>query len=267
MTKALTQAFVNSKLVQPEDILVASPSGRTFEFYKNLGIQTTQKNLLVLETCEIVFYAAKPYQFESIKEKICVFPTAKVETLVSIAAGISIEQLKNFITARSQQINVIRCMPNTPCMVNKGCFALCSDLHTENGPAHLDLVKRLLSSCGIVEELASENLINAVCGLSGSGPAFIFSLIEAMSDAGVRNGLPRDIATKFAAQTFAGAAEMVLSTGQHPGELKDQVTSSGGTTIHGIRALERNGGRYALFDAVDSATNRAIDIEQGNQTR
>jgi pyrroline-5-carboxylate reductase len=152
---------------------------------------------------------------------------------------------------------VIRVMPNTPCLIGRGASGFSLGLHATKADAAV--VEQLLSTVGIAMEVP-EKLLDAVTGLSGSGPAYVYLMIEALSDGGVRAGLPRDLATKLAAQTVLGSAEMVLSTGQHPGALKDAVTSPGGTTIAGLHALEQNGVRGALMDAVLAATERAREL-------
>ncbi len=169
--------------------------------------------------------------------------------VLSIAAGVTLGQLAE---ALGSHCRLIRVMPNTPCLVS-ACAAGFSASATATAD-DVQLVERLLSSVGKAYELP-ERLLDAVTGLSGSGPAYVFVMIEALSDGGVRMGLPRDVATQLAAQTVFGAAKMLLETGLHPGQLKDQVASPGGTTIAGLQALERAGFRAALMDAVEAATN------------
>src|SRR5208283_4682906 len=148
-------------------------------------------------------------------------------------------------------------MPNTPCLVGASASGY-APANTAT-PEDIALVDRLLNAVGRAFRLP-ENLLDAVTGLSGSGPAFVYVIIEALSDGGVRVGLPRDVATALAAQTVFGAAKMVLETGSHPGVLKDMVTSPGGTTIAGLHALERGGVRTALIDAVEAATKRSVEL-------
>jgi len=152
---------------------------------------------------------------------------------------------------------LVRVMPNTPALVGEGAcgYALGQSATAEDG----ELVKRLLSAVGVAYEV-KERLIDAVTGLSGSGPAYGYMIIEALSDGGVAAGLPRDISTRLAAQTMLGAAKMVLETGKHPGELKDMVCSPGGTTIEGVHELEEGGVRSALINAVRAATERAVEL-------
>ena len=152
-------------------------------------------------------------------------------------------------------------MPNTPCLVGESAAAMCVGGAADAADA--DAVRTLLSAVGVVHAV-DEKLLSAVTGLSGSGPAYVFLIIEALADGGVRAGLPRDVSQALAAQTVLGGARMVLDTGRHPGALKDMVTSPAGTTIAGVHALERGGVRAALIDAVMAATVRADELARMN---
>lgn len=181
---------------------------------------------------------------------------AERHLLVSIAAGITIESMEAALPANTR---LVRVMPNTPCLVGKGACGISPGSHATG--EDLEMVSTLLQTVGLVEQVP-EKLLDAVTGVSGSGPAYVFQMIEALSDGGVRAGLPRDVATRLAAQTLAGAAEMVLQTNQHPGALKDAVTSPGGTTIAAIHELERAGLRAALMNAVEAAVLRSQELGQ-----
>jgi pyrroline-5-carboxylate reductase len=176
------------------------------------------------------------------------------QIVISIAAGIPISR---FLEKFSEKAKIIRVMPNTPCLVGSGASALCSSKDTEEDDISIAL--ELFSSVGIVERVP-ESLMDAVTGLSGSGPAYVFQFIEALSDAGVRVGLTREQSLKLAAQTVYGSSRLLLETGEHPGKLKDMVTSPGGTTIAGIHALEKGGIRSTVIDAVVAATNRSNEL-------
>ena len=206
-----------------------------------------------LKNADVVFLAVKPQIMESVLKELS--PQLQANQLVvSIAAGIRIATLESWLPPG---IRVIRVMPNTPCLVGEGASAVSRGTHATEGDSQL--VVDLLSSVGIVESVP-EKLLDAVTGLSGSGPAYVFQMIEALSDGGVKTGLPRDVATRLAAQTLLGAARMVLQTGDHPGVLKDAVTSPGGTTIAGLHELELGGLRAALMNAVEGATRRSIEL-------
>jgi pyrroline-5-carboxylate reductase len=174
--------------------------------------------------------------------------------VISVAAGVSLATLG---AGLGPDCRLVRVMPNTPAWVGEGAAGYCRGANaTEADEA---TVRACLGSVGRAFRVP-EGLLDAVTGLSGSGPAFVYVMVEALSDGGVRVGLPRDVATALAAQTVLGAARMVLETGLHPGVLKDQVTSPGGTTIAGLHALERGGLRAALIDAVEAATRRSAEL-------
>jgi pyrroline-5-carboxylate reductase len=176
--------------------------------------------------------------------------------MVSIAAGITLAKLCEGLKSN----RVVRVMPNTPALIGKGASAY--SLGPEATAADGELVGQLLGAVGQAFWV-DEKLLDAVTGLSGSGPAFVYVMIEALSDGGVRVGLPRDVATALAAQTVRGAAEMVVTTGEHPAVLKDKVASPGGTTIAGLAALESGGLRAALIAAVEAATKRSAELGKG----
>ena len=175
---------------------------------------------------------------------------------VSIAAGVTSDSIKQELPEKSR---VVRVMPNTPCLVGEMAAGFCKGPNAL--PEDMTLVGSLLNTLGTAMP-CDEKLLNAVTGLSGSGPAYIFVLIEALADGGVRQGIPRATALALAAQTVKGAAQMVLETGKHPGILKDQVCSPGGTTIAGVEALETNGFRAATMSAVSAATARADELSR-----
>jgi pyrroline-5-carboxylate reductase len=177
--------------------------------------------------------------------------------LISIAAGVPITRLES---ALGDGARVIRVMPNTPALVgaSASAYALGKSARPEDG----ELAQRLLSSVGVAFAV-KESLLDAVTGLSGSGPAYVFLMIEALSDGGVAAGLPREIATKLAAQTVMGSAKMLLETGLHSGALKDMVTSPGGTTIEGLHELEKGGVRGAIINAVRAASEKSKRLGQG----
>jgi len=202
---------------------------------------------------DVVFLAVKPQKMQSVLEDLAPQLTPD-QLIVSVAAGLTISRLESWLPAGCR---LIRVMPNTPCLIGKGACGVSRG--TLASDADEQLVSTLLSSVGVVE-IVAEHLLDAVTGLSGSGPAYVFQIIEALSDGGVKVGLPRDMAIRLAAQTLVGAAEMVLQTGEHPAALKDAVTSPGGTTIAALHEMERGGVRAALISAVEASTRRSGEL-------
>jgi pyrroline-5-carboxylate reductase len=251
MATALAKGFVRAELAVPREILAADPHPAARKIFADeIGSKPSASNLEAAKFASVLILATKPDQVAAALAEISGAFTKK-HLLISIAAGVTISKLENALPAGAR---VIRVMPNTPALVGEGAsaFAL-GNFATE---ADGELAKKLLSAVGLVFQV-KENLLDAVTGLSGSGPAYVYQFIEALSDGGVAAGLPRDIATKLAAQTVLGGAKMVLETGQHPGALKDQVTSPGGTTIEGLHALEKGKLRATVISAVRAATEKS----------
>ncbi len=252
MATALAQGFVRAQIV-PAAKLSASDAIRaaTDKLAKELPGLKVATNQQVAATSDVIILAVKPQVMPAVYQDLAGKLAGKL--VISIAAGISLEKL----CAGLKSDRVVRVMPNTPCLVGKGASAYA--LATGASPDDGELVKKLLSSVGIAHQV-DEKLLDAVTGLSGSGPAYVYLIIEALSDGGVRAGLPRALATSLAAQTVLGAAEMVLTRGEHPATLKDAVTSPGGTTIAGLAVLEDRGIRGALIAAVEAATKRSAEL-------
>jgi pyrroline-5-carboxylate reductase len=223
------------------------------EMIKELGAQAAGSAKEVAKQATIIFVAVKPYAIEAALKDIRDELTAD-KVLVSVAAGVTIETISRHL---SQQTQVVRVMPNTPCLVGQGVSAVSPGPHATK--ESVAAVTKIFMAVGVAIEM-DEKFLDAVTGLSGSGPAFVYIFIEALADGGVRSGLPRDVAMKLAVQLVKGSAMMVEQTKQHPGELKDKVTSPGGTTIAGIHALESAGFRGATMDAVYAATNRSREL-------
>lgn len=202
---------------------------------------------------DVLILAVKPQVLPTVLDQLA-GQLRQEQLIVSIAAGVSLAQLESLLNSGTR---VIRVMPNTPCLVGAGACGLSSG--TQATASDVELVRALLETVGIVETIP-ESMMDALTGLSGSGPAYVFQIIEALSDGGVRMGLPRPTATRLAAQTLLGASRMVLETGDHPGQLKDAVTSPGGTTIAGVHALESGGLRAALMNAVEAAARRSAEL-------
>jgi pyrroline-5-carboxylate reductase len=254
MGEALLRGLLAAKLVGPEDLLVSDVrEDRLTSLRKTYGVRTDTSNAEVVRQAEVVLLAVKPQVIGRALDDLSEALNEK-KLVISIAAGIP----TSFIADRfSFPARVVRVMPNTPALILEGMSALAPGAHAT--AEDLETTRRLFETVGKVVIL-DEALMDAVTGLSGSGPAYIFLVIEALSDAGVKVGLPRDVAHLLAAQTVRGASRMALETGKHPGELKDMVTSPGGTTIAGLHALEKGGVRAAFISAVEAATLRSREL-------
>jgi pyrroline-5-carboxylate reductase len=226
---------------------------KKIELEQAFGIRVLTDNLAAARDGEIVVLSVKPQAFDKLLTTIA--PAIDARKLVlSVAAGVPIAALERRLGAGAR---IVRAMPNTPCLVGLGATALSGGEHATADD--LRLAQAIFDSVGITT-VVDEALLDAVTGLSGSGPAYIFLIIEALSDAGVKVGLSRHVALRLAAQTVLGSARLLLETGQHPGHLKDQVTSPGGTAIAGLHTLEAGGLRTTLIDAVEAATRRAKEL-------
>jgi len=254
MATALARGWLKAGLTRPDRVMASDPLSEARQaFAATSGIQAGADNREVVKSSDLVVLAVKPQSMTGLLAEIRPLVTNR-HLIVSIAAGISLQQLA---TGLGGDRRLIRVMPNTPCLIDASASA-----YSPGGTAtaeDITLVDRLLKAVGLAFHLP-ENMLDVVTGLSGSGPAFVYVVIEALSDGGVRMGLPRDVATALAAQTVFGAAKMVLETGSHPAVLKDMVASPGGTTIAGLHALESGGLRAALIDAVEAATNRSAEL-------
>jgi pyrroline-5-carboxylate reductase len=257
MATALAKGFAQAGLAEPGRIVASDPveeARRGFE--RAVQGRASACNADVVAGARVLFLAVKPHQTEEALADIRAQFTED-HLLISIVAGVPLARLEAALPAGAR---VVRVMPNTPALVGASATAYA----TGSSATALDgqLTQKLFSAVGIAIQV-KESLLDAVTGLSGSGPAYVYLAIEALSDGGVAEGLPREVATRLAAQTLAGAAKMVLETDLHPGALKDMVTSPGGTTIEGVHALERGGLRAALIGAVRAATEKARQLGQG----
>ena len=257
MASALAKGFIRAGLAPADAIIASDPyEAACAAIAKEAGIKTTGFNPDVIKAAQVIILAVKPDQVAAVLAEVRPHFTEK-HLLLSIAAGVPIVRLEAALPDGSR---VIRVMPNTPALVGASASAFATGRSATRDDA--ELAQKLFASVGVAYQV-KESLLDAVTGLSGSGPAYAFVIIEALSDGGVAAGLPRDIATKLAAQTLLGSARMVLETGQHPGALKDAVTSPGGTTIEGVHELEKGGLRAALINAVRAATDKSKKLGQG----
>lgn len=257
MAGALVRGVLRAGLVIPTQVLASDVLEQArAALVRDTGIATTASNPEVVRFAKALVLAVKPDQVAGVLAEIRPHLTEN-HLLLSIAAGVPLAKLEALLFDGAR---VIRVMPNAPALVgaSASAFALGSAATREDAA----LAHRLLSAVGTAFEV-NEKLLDAVTGLSGSGPAYIYLVIEALSDGGVAAGLPREAATQLAAQTVLGAARMVLETGLHPGALKDQVASPGGTTIEGLHELEKAGVRGALINAVRAAAQKAKQLGHG----
>lgn len=251
MATALARGFIDAGLVSRQQVLASDLSPEAgAAFTKATGARNTRSNVEVARFAKVLVLAVKPGQVTSLLAEVREQFTPD-HLLVSIAAGVPLAKLE---AALGKVARVIRVMPNTPALV--GASATAFALGSAASSADAEVARKLFSAVGVAFEL-KESLLDAVTGLSGSGPAYIYVVIEALSDGGVAAGLPRDIAMRLAAQTVLGAARMVLETGAHPGALKDMVASPGGTTIEGLHELEKGKLRATLMNAVRAAAEKS----------
>lgn len=251
---ALAKGVIAAGLFDPGDVTMSDVNRDTLELRtRQLGVNTTTDNAQAVRDADVILLAVKPNITPMALSQIC-GALKGGQLVVSIAAGVKLHVIESRLPEGTA---VIRAMPNTPSMVGAGATAFCRGKYVTD--EHVAMGSKLFDSVGLSLEV-QEKMLDAVTGLSGSGPAYVYIMIEALSDAGVRVGLTRDVATALSAQTVMGAARMVLESGEHPGELKDRVTSPGGTAIAGIDALERCGFRSSVIEAVKAATRRSEEL-------
>lgn len=254
MAGALIRGLLASKSVKPEQIVASDVrADHLKELEAQYGIKTYTDNQQLAAWANVVVLAVKPQVIDRVLDQMA-DSFAPDTLLVSIAAGVPIRSLEQRLPAH---VRVVRAMPNTAAIALAGATGIAPGSRAT--PADVELTQKLFAAIGRSVVL-DESLIDAVTGLSGSGPAYVMVMIEALADGGVKVGLHRDTALLLAAQTVYGSAKLLLETGEHPGRLKDMVTSPGGTAIAGLHTLESGGVRRTLIDAVESATKRAIEL-------
>jgi pyrroline-5-carboxylate reductase len=256
MATALALGWLKAGLVRAEHLCGSDPVAEARNAFATATAgRSLPSNRQVVAESELIVLAVKPQQMAEVLADIGPALPSAQPLIVSIAAGVNLRTIADRLGVPGCRL--IRVMPNTPCLVGASASAYASGQGATS--ADIQLVDRLFNAVGRAFPVA-EKLLDAVTGLSGSGPAFVFVMIEALSDGGVRMGLPRDLATQLAAQTVLGSAKLLLETGQHAGALKDMVASPAGTTIAGLHALERGGIRAAMMDAVEAATLRSVEL-------
>lgn len=257
MAGAIISGLISSGAVTAASLYVSDVSKERLEHLKaSLNINTLSDNRELVAVSDVVLLAIKPAMVLPVVREVG-SSLKPGQTIISIAAGVSTAVLENAV---GKDVPVIRVMPNTPALVGEAASALCSG--SGAGRADMERALAVFNAVGRAVEVP-ETLMDAVTGLSGSGPAYMFIMLEALADAGVRMGLPREVASVLGAQTMLGAARMVLESGRHPGQLKDMVTTPGGTTIEGLYSLERDGVRGALMRAVEVSAAKSREISGG----
>jgi pyrroline-5-carboxylate reductase len=260
MGEALIKGILKAKVLAPQNVYASDTrEPRLKELQEGHGITTLSDNKELVLKARIIVLAVKPQNIETVLKEIA--PAIKEEHLViSIAAGITASYIANHF---EQKVPIVRVMPNTPALIQEGMSALAGGEHATE--SDLERAELLFGSVGKTV-VVDESLMDAVTGLSGSGPAYFFLFIEVLTDAGGKMGLSRPVAQLLATQTCLGAAKMVLETGKDPAALRDMVTSKGGTTFSGLKAMEAGGLKKALMDGVEAATRRSQELGQTKKT-
>ncbi len=253
MGNALIDGLIRSGAALPENILCSDASERQLEpIREKYKVTTTTDNIEVVKSADIVIYAIKPQIMASVlKETADYLDMSKL--IISIAAGVPLAAIES-----KKDLRLIRVMPNVAVAVREGATAVAAGGHADKEDVKLAMA--IFDSVGKSIFLKENNLMDAITGLSGSGPAYIFMIVDALADAGVKVGLSRKDALFLSSQTILGAAKLLLETNAHPGQLKDSVTSPGGTAIAGLHTLEKGGLRTTLINAVETATNRSKEL-------
>ncbi len=255
MAEAMIKGLLSASFIEAKNLMVSDVSSERLEkLHKEYHVKTTEDNCELAKKSDIIVMAVKPQAVETVLDGIAGLMDHK-KLVISIAAGIPIKTIGRHLDSDGQKkVGVVRTMPNTPALVLEGVTALAAGDFVS--ASDLKVAHRIFEAIGKTVDV-QESHLDAVTGLSGSGPAYIFMIIEALSDAGVKMGLSRDVSNILTLQTVLGSARLALESGKHPGELKDQVTSPGGTSISGLHTLEEGGLRTTLINAVEQATRRS----------
>ncbi len=255
MGRALIDGLIGSGAAQAENIFCSDASEQQLEAIKNkYNVQTTTDNAAVASASDIIIYAIKPQIMATVLKETAEFLDMR-KLIISIAAGVPMAAIESLL---DKDLRLIRVMPNVAVAVREGATAIAAG--GKASEEDIQLAMAIFDSVGKSIFLQENYLMDAITGLSGSGPAYIFMIVDALADAGVKMGLSRKDAQILASQTILGSAKLLLETKSHPGELKDSVTSPGGTAIAGLHTLEKGGLRTTLINAVEAATKRSMEL-------
>ena len=260
MAEAMIKGLLSASFIEVRNIFVSEPSeAKRDALYAEYKIKISADNRELVKKCDILILAVKPQIFQEVLVDICSLVDSD-KLVISIAAGVPISIIDDALRGdKNKKFSIVRTMPNTPALVQEGVTAIAFSKHVNK--TDVKIAHRIFEAVGRTVDV-EEDQLDAVTGLSGSGPAYIFMLIEALSDAGVKMGLSREVSTTLTIQTVLGSAKLARESGKHPGELKDMVTSPGGTTISGLHALEEGSLRTTLMNAVEDATLRSRELGQ-----
>ena len=260
MAEAMIKGLLSASFIEAKNIFVSEPSeAKRDTLHAEYKIKVSADNRELVKKCDILILAVKPQIFQEVLVDICSLVDSD-KLVISIAAGVPISIIDDALRGdKNKKFSIVRTMPNTPALVQEGATAIASGQHVSK--TDVKIAHRIFEAVGCTVDV-EEDQLDAVTGLSGSGPAYIFMLIEALSDAGVKMGLSREVANTLTIQTVLGSAKLARESGKHPGELKDMVTSPAGTTISGLHALEEGSFHTTLMNAVEDATLRSRELGQ-----
>ncbi len=265
MAGAIIRGLLSASFIGAKNIFVSEPSqAKCDALHAEYKIKVAADNRELAKKCDILILAVKPQILAEVLRDIAAL-VGRDKLIISVAAGIPIAIMDEALQGgKSEKFSIVRTMPNTPALVQEGATAIASGKHVSK--TDMKIAHRIFEAVGCTVDV-EEDQLDAVTGLSGSGPAYIFMLIEALSDAGVKMGLSREISNTLTIQTILGSAKLARESGKHPGELKDMVTSPAGTTMSGLHALEEGSLRTTLMNAVEDATLRSRELGQMQRNR
>ncbi|MCS5622030.1 MAG: pyrroline-5-carboxylate reductase [Nitrospinaceae bacterium] len=260
MAEAMIKGLLSASFIEAKNVFVSEPSeAKRDTLHAEYKIKVSADNRELVKKCDIIILAVKPQIVQKVLRDIASL-VGRDKLVISIAAGVPIAIMDDVLRGgKNKKFSIVRTMPNTPALVQEGVTAIASGEHVRK--IDVKIAHRIFEAVGRTVDV-EEDQLDAVTGLSGSGPAYIFMLIEALSDAGVKMGLSREVANTLTIQTVLGSAKLARESGKHPGELKDMVTSPAGTTISGLHALEEGSFHTTLMNAVEDATLRSRELRQ-----